>query len=85
MDKPVTTTNEINVALMDLTKATMAFNEADEQYKTASRERTARINQLNQAQKKIDELFAKARNEAPRDSDWSRSQQRSVIFAGAGE
>lgn len=43
-----------------------------EQTNRARRDETDCRNRLNQAQKKVDELIATLKKQAPRDSDWKR-------------
>lgn len=46
------------------------YDQADSNYRTASRERTEALNALNAAQKKFDEAVDEVKKAAPRESDW---------------
>lgn len=65
----------------DLQDARVAFDRAHERYQSASNDRTAALNRLNDAQKAFDAEVSKIRKDAPRDSDWQQSRNMGVSVA----
>lgn len=66
-------------AMEELDNALSRYRDACQAYDTASRERTACVNSLNQAQKKFDEVLEKIRGQASaHGSDWHSRKIRDV-------
>jgi len=59
-----------------LREATTRFNQADQKYRTASSERTAALNAVNDAQKAFDKALGDLRGSAPVDTDWGQPASR---------
>lgn len=70
IDKSEAARLALNDASNKLQEAISLFESADETYRSASRERTAATNRLNDAQKKFDEVVGEIRKAAPRESNW---------------
>jgi hypothetical protein len=63
-------------ALNELTKARVAFKEADERSKIASSAQTEALNRLNRAQQAFDAAVEEERKNPPWNSNWARAKTK---------
>lgn len=59
--------------LKELEEAREAYTEADRSHSLAERRRTEALNTCNRLQKEFDEAVEEVRKQAPRETDWGRT------------
>jgi uncharacterized protein HemY len=77
----VSDANEANIAkaLGELTKARVAYADAETAYKAASSKKTAATNRLSEAQKAFDKATDAVRESAPWDTNWHRRKNKGGV------
>lgn len=64
----------LNDLLKEISEASENYEHAQLQTRAAMAQETAALNRLNELQKKFDDTVKTMKDEAPRDSDWSRAK-----------